>query len=173
MTIDVVCLDFEASGLAPASYPIEVAIVDVVTCKVQSWLIRPTDVWLQRGGWMPEAEVIHGLSLQRLITEGVPVEAVAQQLTSALRGRRVLSDRKESDSKWLRDLYAAIGLPTPPFLLEDFYAFAKQVASLVNCHADTAFAKAEAEAWLKFPIPHRAEPDAKRNAEILRILKGD
>ena len=172
MSLDVFCIDIEASGLDPASYPIEIALVDVMTSEVRSWLIRPTERWLGLGVWQTSAEALHGLSLDRLMIEGLPVEIVAEQLTRTVQGRCVLSDHLDSDRKWLHDLYHAVGIATLPFLLQNFYVFAKQVASAAGRRFEVAFTKVEAEAWQRFPIPHRAEPDAKRNAEMLRYLEG-
>jgi hypothetical protein len=56
---NVLCLDFEASGLGPGSYPIEVAIADCESGECTSWLIRPTETWLSEGIWSEDSFDVH------------------------------------------------------------------------------------------------------------------
>ena len=77
-----VFLDFEASSLASASYPIEVAW----SCggdSIESHLISPTGVsrWTD---WSAKAEALHGLSREQLIAEGKPPVWVAQSMNEQL-----------------------------------------------------------------------------------------
>ena len=119
MTAPLLCLDFEASGLDPRSYPIEVAIADVTTGLTREWLIAPTSAWLQTGVWEAAAEAMHRLGRAEIIAHGRPVAEVATELSAHTRGAQVLSDMPSHDTKWLRDLYRAIGAE-PPFELFDF-----------------------------------------------------
>jgi hypothetical protein len=98
------CLDFEASGIDPRGYPIEVALADVATGKVWEWLIAPTPAWLETGVWEAAAEAIHGLSLAEIIAKGRSVAEVVAELTARTQGVQVLSDAPTYDTKWLRDL---------------------------------------------------------------------
>jgi hypothetical protein len=166
----LLALDFEASGLDPRCYPIEVAIASVAGGDVREWLIAPTTAWLETGIWQAEAEAMHGLSLAAIIAEGRNVAAVAAELTAATQGAVVLSD-SDHDTKWLRDLYNATGRE-PPFQLLDFEQFVWRAAVIRGRRPDIAIVKAEAEAYALFPKEHRAGPDARRNAEILRQVQG-
>ncbi len=165
----LLCLDFEASGNDPRGYPIEVAIADVPTGDTHEWLIAPTPAWLETGVWEAEAEAVHGLSLAQIIAHGRGVNAVAAELTAQTRGAHLLSDAPSFDTKWLRDLYAATGAE-PPFELLDFHQIAWREAALRGRRPDIAIVKAEA--YILFPKQHRAGPDARRNAEMLRQIQG-
>ena len=59
-------LDIEASGFGRGSYPIEVGIAraDGSCC---AFLIQPLDEWVH---WDPKAELLHGISRERLMKEG-------------------------------------------------------------------------------------------------------
>jgi hypothetical protein len=167
----LLCLDFEASGSDPRGYPIEVAVADVATGDTREWLIAPTPAWLDTGLWEAEAEAVHGIARAEIIAHGRGVGDVVAELTAHTRGATVLSDAPPFDTKWLCDLYRATGAE-PPFVLRDFHQFAWHEASLRGRRPDIAIVKAEAEAYLLFPKQHRAGPDARRNAEMLRQIQG-
>jgi hypothetical protein len=169
----LLCLDFEASGIDPRSYPIEVAIADVATGEVREWLIAATPAWLETGVWEAEAQAVHGIALAKIIAHGRGVADVAAELTAHTRGATVLSDAPAFDTKWLCDLYRATGAE-PPFILRDFHQFAwhEAVRRFILRRPDIAIVKAEAEAYALFPKQHRAGPDARRNAEMLRQIQG-
>ena len=169
----LLCLDFEASGTDPRGYPIEVAIADVATSATREWLIAPTPAWLATGVWEAEAEAVHGIRLAEIIAHGRGVNDVAAELTAHTRGAQVLSDAPSFDTKWLCDLYRATGTE-PPFILRDFHQFAwrEAVRRFILKRPDIAIVKAEAEAYILFPKQHRAGPDARRNAEMLRQIQG-
>lgn len=114
--IDLVCLDFEASGLGPRSYPIEVAWRDPATGAEDSFLISPDGVtgW---GDWCEIAEGIHGIPRTRLLAEGLAPETACKRLNQALEGRTLYCDALEFDLFWLRRLYDAAGM-RPLFRLE-------------------------------------------------------
>ena len=171
MTAPLLCLDFEASGFDPRGYPIEVAIADVATGQTREWLIAPTPAWLQTGVWEAAAEAMHRLGRAEIIAHGRPVAEVATELSARTRGAQVLSDMPSHDTKWLRDLYRAVGA-APPFELFDFHQIVRRAAVLRGRRPDIAIVKAETEAYLLFPKQHRAGPDARRNAELLRQVQG-
>jgi hypothetical protein len=70
-----------------------------------------------------------------------------------------------------RYIYRATGAE-PPFVLRDFHQFVWREAVLRGRRPDIAIVKAEAEAYILFPKQHRAGPDARRNAEVLRQVQG-
>ena len=169
----LLCLDFEASGHDPRCYPIEVAIADVATGETREWLIAPTSAWLETGVWEAEAEAVHGIARDEIIAHGRGVDDVVAELTAHTRGATVLSDAPSFDTKWLHDLYRATGAE-PPFVLRDFHQFAwrEAVRRFILRRPDIAIVKAEAEAYILFPKQHWAGPDARRNAEMLRQIRG-
>ena len=94
-------IDLEASGFGSGSYPIEIgyALEDRV---VHSCLVKPVEGWSH---WSDEAEQIHGISRQLLLTEGVPVRDIAMRLNEALAGKTLYSDAWSFDSSWLGRLF--------------------------------------------------------------------
>jgi hypothetical protein len=173
---NAICLDFEASAQIQAgddrSYPIEVGIAYVHSGECRSWLIRPTEKWLTEGLWTSEAEKIHNIPQDLLMREGLPVEQVATELAAAVNGARVFSDAPSYDGAWLKTLYMAVDITKPLFGLEDFHAFAWELAYRSGRRPDIAVVNSELEAQTRFPQQHRAVPDARRNAEILRLIAG-
>ena len=166
----LVVIDFEASSLPmPGSYPIEVAVAYVDSGATKSWLIRPIQGWLDRGIWDPRSEKLHGLSRERLLAEGRPIEDVQIELAETMEGLRALSDAVTADSYWLHVLY---WFSEPPFDLERVADIIRPATRLTGVAARERFLAAEAEARRRYPREHRAEPDARRSVEVLRILMG-
>ncbi|PWG61018.1 hypothetical protein [Sediminicurvatus halobius] len=100
-------IDVEASGIAPDSYPVEVAWSGpdglVTDC-----LIAPLNCWTH---WDANAEAIHGIPKALVMREGESVERVALRLNSALGLAGVAySDASALDGWWLDVLFEAAGL---------------------------------------------------------------
>jgi hypothetical protein len=108
-------LDFEASSLADASYPIEVAWV-FEDGQEESHLIRPAAGW---SDWDPRAERIHGISRDTLQARGEPSEEVARRLVDALSGHRLFASAPSWDGKWLSVLLRSAGFPRHALRLQD------------------------------------------------------
>lgn len=107
-------LDIEASGFGRGSYPIEVGIArrDGSCC---AFLIQPLDEWTH---WDPKAELLHGISRQRLQREGHPVRQVAVWINDELRALgKAYSDSWGYDNTWLSLLFHHAGI-IPDFRLE-------------------------------------------------------
>jgi DNA polymerase III epsilon subunit-like protein len=165
--LPIVVLDFEASAMpSRSSYPIEVGIAFVLSGESRSWLIRPTEQWLQTGQWDPESEKIHRLTKEVLLAEGQPVDRVRSELTEAVAGHRVLSDALMADALWLRSLYGG----TPAFRLGSVGAVLEALTAPLGSGGRGPLAKAVKLASRRFPQAHRAGPDARRLAEVIRIL---
>jgi hypothetical protein len=92
-------LDFEASGLLPGSYPIEVAWASHHG-NPESYLIKPHDDWLRSGSWDFNAEAMHGLTHEQLLADGTPVDHIAARLVDALHGWNVFAG-SGMDQGWL------------------------------------------------------------------------
>lgn len=100
-------LDFEASSLGKASYPVEVAWV-LADGTGESFLIRPAPAWTD---WAPGAEAVHGIPRERLVREGVPHDWVALHMLTTLREVGLYASAPSWDGRWLSRLLRAGGLP--------------------------------------------------------------
>lgn len=109
-------IDFEASGIAPDSYPIEVAVVssDTSFCS----LIKPARYWTH---WSYDAQDMHGLSQDQLREQGDNPGAVAIHMNQLFSGQVLCSDSPQ-DSFWLDVLYEAADL-VPTFELKPLEVF--------------------------------------------------
>ena len=94
-------IDLEASGFGRGSYPIEVgfALEDRVS---HSFLIKPQDDWTH---WSKEAEQIHGIPREQLLTEGWDVRTIAEKMNELLRGQTLYSDAWSFDSSWVGRMF--------------------------------------------------------------------
>lgn len=104
-------LDFEASSLSSASWPIEVGISRLLEGRriiTQSKLIKPRPEWPE-DDWNPESEKIHGIKLSEL-NAGEAADAVSQWLLNEAESSVLVSDAPEYDQKWLDRL---LGHPGP------------------------------------------------------------
>lgn len=168
---DIYCLDFEASGLHVGSYPIEVAVADCASGDCIAWLIKPTHNWISSSNWDSVSEKIHNITREELLDRGLPVEQVAQELSQHCKGKVVLADGGEHDRYWLRTLFEATGVPRD-FTLDDYAAFARDLAVRSGRRPDLALANSEIESQIRFPRTHRAAADARSLAEALRLIAG-
>ncbi|SDW73021.1 hypothetical protein SAMN05443545_102516 [Aidingimonas halophila] len=109
-----VLLDIEASGFGRGSYPIEVGLAraDGSYC---SFLVQPLSEWTH---WDPKAELLHGISRDRLVREGHAIIEVARWLNDELTEIGVAySDSWGYDNTWLSLLFHHAGM-LPRFRLE-------------------------------------------------------
>lgn len=101
-------LDFESSGLAEQSYPIEVGVALGDGAKIAqrfNTLIRPRPEWIHSGVWLEKAQAIHGIERASL-DNGMDADEVCDRLDALLRGRIVIVDGGQWDIYWLLRLYA-------------------------------------------------------------------
>lgn len=96
-------IDFEASGIAPDSYPIEVAVV-YQGGEYQS-LIQPARYW---DHWSHDAQDMHQIPREQLISDGQTPLAVAHAMNHLFDGKTLCSDNP-ADCFWLDVLYEAAG----------------------------------------------------------------
>ena len=164
-------MDFEASTLPEhgGTYPIEVGLAPVRRPGERiAWLIRPTEAWRVRGTWNPQSEAVHGIALERLMDEGLEVEAVVSRLDEVLDGKVVVSDNAAAEAVWLGLLYDAIGREPVTRVVG-----APALMQALACDARALVNEVKAEAHRRVPREHRAGEDAHRLAETIRILAGD
>ena len=110
-------LDFEASSLASASYPIEVAwSLPDPDGSIESHLISPASIsrWTD---WSPKAERIHGISQALLRAEGKAPLWICERLNTQLAGQIVYTDDPDYDQVWLMELFSASWGLKPSFTL--------------------------------------------------------
>lgn len=92
-------IDFEASSLRSASYPIEVAWNDP-TGDIEAHLISPASIerWTD---WSAEAEKIHGISRAELLKDGKSPSWICRRMNEQLAGTVVYSDDPNQEAKAL------------------------------------------------------------------------
>ena len=134
-------VDFEASGIAPDSYPIEIAVV-AADFEYRA-LIRPVYYWTH---WSFDAQDMHGISRENLLANGLEPSFIATELNARFEGARLCSDSPQ-DGFWLDTLYEAAGLE-PSFVVLPLESFVGRAAASEIVNA--APPKRE----------HRALPDA-------------
>jgi hypothetical protein len=105
-------IDIEASGFGVDSYPIEVGIV-LSTGQKYCTLIKPADDWHY---WDQKAELVHGLSLELLWSQGKSIHIVAKELNAFLENKTVYSDGWVVDKPWLSRLFYSSGVTLRFFL---------------------------------------------------------
>ena len=116
-------IDFEASGIAPDSYPVEVAVVSSATSF--SSLIQPACYWTH---WSFDAQDMHGLTQDQLGRQGDTPGAVANHMNQLFSGQVLCSDSPQ-DTFWLDVLFEAADL-APTFELKPLEVFVgRQAAS--------------------------------------------
>lgn len=172
MLDDYLCIDFEASALAPGSYPIELGVADPATAAFRSWLIRPTPEWRMGGLWSPEAAAIHGITRDQLDQSGLPPAEVMAGFVAMADGRLLLSDNPSFDWDWLEKLADEAGRLA---LLEhlriaDVAVIAGELAAGQGLDPERAWDEALARTAGRFPHRHRAGADARQIAEALRAI---
>lgn len=135
-------VDFEASGIAPDSYPIEVAVV-YPGGEYQA-LIKPASYWEH---WSYDAQDMHQIPREQLISDGQTPLAVAQAMNDLFDGKTLCSDNP-ADCFWLDVLYEAAGID-PTFEVKPIEAFVGREAA--------------SEILKRLPVRkgHRALPDAR------------
>jgi hypothetical protein len=137
-------IDLEASGIAPDSYPVEVGVVGPVWR--YSSLIKPVHYWTY---WDYDAQDMHGISRELLLSVGADPDDVAQKLNEKLDGELILAD-SPLDRFWLEVLYEASSFE-PSFEISNLYSYLSAGdAGLFRKHLQVAKA-------------HRALPDALAN----------
>lgn len=115
-------IDFEASGIAPDSYPIEVAVVS--SDAIFSSLIKPARYWTH---WSFDAQDMHGLTQDHLLQEGDTPGTVAELMNQLFSGQVLCSDSPQ-DVFWFDVLYEAADL-MPTFELQPLEVFVGRKAA--------------------------------------------
>jgi hypothetical protein len=159
-------IDFEASCLPSygRSFPLEVGLSRVGTGETSSWLIKPIDAWLD-WDWDPAAERIHGITLADALERGRPPLDVLRELADMARSMGVVAD-SSLDAVWLGVL-ADAAQRGAPFRVQAVGPVLQDLAE-----DPAAIEVATAVAASRYPHLHRAGPDARHLAEVIRVLAG-
>ena len=144
-------IDFEASGLHPDSYPIEVGVYSSDNLKYES-IISPARYWAH---WCYNAQEGHGIERSKLIREGKSPSKVARQLNAMFAGKTLWADAN-NDRFWLEVLYEAASIE-PTFEVVSLRAYAtddqwrmfKRALPPVTAHRALQDAKDIRNAWYK------------------------
>jgi len=156
-----IVIDFESSGLARGSYPLEVAWAEF-GAPLTSFLIRPTPIWIADSRlWDPAAESLHGLSLEYLLEHGEGVQKVATALIKALANARVYSDNPLYDQDWLHRLLTAAGCDQT-LKIHDFRHLLAEIVDIEGINLAYHIAKET------IPPRHRAGQDVLHLWEVYR-----
>lgn len=153
----LVFIDFEASGLGPESWPIEIgcAWISDGAPKVRASLIRPRPDW-PMAAWSEESARVHGVTIA-VLAMARDADAVVEDFGPLLFGVNLVSDAREFDQFWLDRL---LGRPGPR--IADFHDTAHRLIG-GSAHAlDWVY-----ETLARTPAPHRAGPDARRLAKAM------
>jgi hypothetical protein len=164
--------DCEASCIGGLPIEIGWAFLDTLTGKIQSesYLIRPPEHWDMRPVWDPDAEKLHGISLEQLVAHGRPPFEIARRMNEVLANRELFSDGPTDDERWLRILFDDAGAE-PTFAISRLHT-GVLTAQLAAEHGwdSTAYEAAKADAARISPKAHRAEADARHLAVLWHII---
>ena len=152
-------IDFEASGLGPRSWPIEVgwAFEDGVG---ESFLISPAPEWTM-DQWDPRAEALHGITPKMLSDLGVNASVACNRMNAALGDCMVYSDAPDWDAFWMMRLFDAAGRRSSIRLKE----FSALMPDLTLDRKKELIAGADRIA----PRRHRAAEDALHLVTVYRL----
>jgi hypothetical protein len=153
-------LDIEASGFGRHSYPIEVGYA-LPSGQARCMLVRPAEDWTH---WHADAERVHGITRQTLLSHGLPTAEVARALNHDLRGQTVYCDGWAHDYAWLAALFDAAGLRAE-FRLESVNVL---LADAALARLDEARRAAQTELGL---TRHRASNDARALQRALMVVR--
>lgn len=149
-------IDFEASSLSAASWPIEVGLSWIEGGLVNTWssLIRPAIDW-DLDDWSAQSAEVHGIACPDL--ESAPEAiVVADRFMKTLAGRIPVSDAPEFDARWLKRLLDT--LKHRPYIAVENYD------AVSFAHFDGLALDMLYEKLARLPAPHRGGPDSARLA---------
>ena len=164
--------DCEASCIGGLPIEIGWAFVDVPTGEIQSesHLVKPPLHWHMQPVWDPDAEKLHGISLEQLLARGHPPVEIARRMNKVLAGRELFSDGPADDERWLRIIFDEAG-PEPTFTIQRLHAnvLISQLAAKLGWDS-AGYEAAKTEAARISPRTHRAEADARNLAVLWQTI---
>ena len=154
-----IIIDVEASGFGQGSYPVEVGLA-LSDGSRHCYLISPARQW---NAWDEEAEKVHGISREMLLTHGRPFQDVAWRLNELLNRKTVYSDAWAFDMSWVGKLYDAANM-RQAFRVAD-------IAELLDQAQQAAWHETKRRVATELGLRrHRASGDARILQETWRRL---
>ena len=166
-----VFLDFEASSLGDAGYPIEVGWIFENGVE-ESHLICPSSDWTD---WDEGAEALHHIARATLLASGEPPAKVAGRVLEALAPHTVYVSAPSWDGKWLSVLLRAGGFPRHAMRFRDSDEAMIEAAreGLAPAYPNETLEAAAADlveaarrAAHGRPVAHRALDDARQERDL-------
>jgi hypothetical protein len=166
--------DCEASCINGLPIEIGWAFVDMSTGRIQSesHLVKPLARWDIQTVWDPDAEKLHGISLEQLLAHGRPPFEIARRMNEVLAGRELFSDGPADDEHRLRIILDEMG-PDATFTIRRLHAnvLISQLAAKLGWDS-ASYRVAKTEVARTSPRTHRAEADARHLAALWHIISG-
>lgn len=97
---EIIMLDCEASSLSKNSYPISIGWAST-SGDEDYFLIQPDQSWLD---WSGESEIIHNLTRETLVKDGIPTQDACLRLNRYLLNCTIYTDA-EQDKIWIEKLF--------------------------------------------------------------------
>jgi hypothetical protein len=170
--LEPVFYDCEASCIGGLPIEIGWAFVTLATGVITSasYLIKPPATWDMQQVWDPDAQRLHGLSVDQLMADGRPPAVIARHMNEILAGRDLFADSPPDDERWLRIVFAEAG-STPTFSVRPTHADLVAATFATDRGWDRdRYANAKAVAARIAPRTHRAEADARYWAVVWRLI---
>jgi hypothetical protein len=164
---DMYIIDFEASGLGRASYPIEVAWGDG-RHPVTSFLLNPECMndWTD---WDPRSLEFHGIPRDKLIKKGEDPKRVAERMVKALAGKTLYSDEPRYDNMWKDRLLKDSGYDPGLIRIKNLKYFLNKMIKATS--PKMKFTDLLEEFSAKTKTPHRAGPDVTWLFEFVDFVR--
>jgi hypothetical protein len=178
---------YDCEATCIGGLPIEIgwAFVDEATGLIQSesHLVKPPAHWDLAAVWDPDAQKLHKITRQQLISEGRSPSEIVGRMNEVLAGRELFADAPVDDERWLFMIWEQTGVPAftnaivlvePTFTIHRTHAH----ALLQQLAADKGWNAARYEAAMNAanqlaPRTHRAEADARNLAVLWQIIAAD
>ena len=143
-------IDIEASGMGNDSYPIEIGVM-LSNGHSYCALIYPDADWRH---WDQQAEALHGISRETLLTNGKAIAQIAAELNELLADQTVYCDGWVVDKPWLTQLFQKSGAK-PKFSLSALEMILKEPQMEI-------WAQTKAQVMQDLALTrHRASADAR------------
>ena len=160
-------IDFEASGLGKASYPIEVAWGDG-RHPITSFLLNPEcmDGWTD---WDPRSIEFHGIPRDKLIKKGEDPKRIAEIMVKELAGKILYSDEPRYDNMWKDRLLKDSGYDPGLIRIKNLKYFLNKMIKATS--PKMKFTDLLEEFSAKTKTPHRAGPDVSWLFEFVDFVR--
>lgn len=171
-------MDFEASGLSPESYPIQVAWSAADGDVTECWFIDPLPAygWALEEAWDASAERVHGIPFDTLSEQGKPAAMIAARMNEQLQGQTVYVDGGAFDRVWCEQLFSAAVLEQQ-FVIGDYWELLLELLPPSQTRQSGWQYALQDAAWKRVQSNsggrrHRADTDVRYLVELYRIAQG-